>query len=137
VQHREVQHGVGTALEAFNRANAIIYYGKGAEISSNRADEQEMSVACLRILQAALVYINTLLLQEVLAEQEWADLLTDRDRRGLTPLFWQHILPYGEVKLDMTKRLDIRTDTLVNRPPGDPLAAHDPSDSTGSDQRDS
>jgi len=74
-----------------------------------------VSVACLRILQAALVYVNTLLLQDVLAEPEWADLLTDHDRRGLTPLFWQHILPYGEVKLDMTTRLDIRTDAPTHR----------------------
>jgi hypothetical protein len=63
----------------------------------------------LRILQAALVYINTLMLQDVLAEDAWADMLTTEDRRGLTPLFWQHVLPYGEVKLDMTARLSIRT----------------------------
>jgi hypothetical protein len=37
------------------------------------------------------------------------DQLTAEDRRGLTPLFWQHVLPYGEVKLDMTARLTIRT----------------------------
>ncbi len=112
---REITEGLNV-VEAFNGANAVIYYGKGAEIASNRGDEQEMSVACLRILQAALVYVNTLLLQDVLAEPEWADLLTDHDRRGLTPLFWQHILPYGEVKLDMTTRLDIRTDTLTSPP---------------------
>jgi len=116
---REITEGLNV-VEAFNRANAVIYYGKGAEIASNRGDEQEMSVACLRILQASLVYINTLLLQDVLAEPEWADLLTDQDRRGLTPLFWQHILPYGEVKLDMTTRLDIRTDPPSSRPQGDP-----------------
>jgi hypothetical protein len=28
-----------------------------------------------------------------LAEPEWADLLTDADRRGLTPLFWSNINP--------------------------------------------
>jgi hypothetical protein len=28
--------------------------------------------------------------------------LTAANKRGLTPLFWSHILPYGEVKLDMT-----------------------------------
>ncbi|MGI5170430.1 Tn3 family transposase [Spirillospora sp. CA-253888] len=59
----------------------------------------------LRILQAALVYINTLILQDVLADPEWAKLLKPTDRRGLTPLFWQHVQPYGEVRLDMAKRL--------------------------------
>jgi hypothetical protein len=35
-----------------------------------------------------------------------ADILTiDADRRGLTPLFREHILPCGEVKLNMTNRL--------------------------------
>lgn len=67
-------------IEAFNRANSVLYYGKGAEIASNRAGEQEMSVACLRILQAALVYVNTLLLQDVLAEDQWANMLTEHDR---------------------------------------------------------
>jgi hypothetical protein len=31
--------------------------------------------------------------------------LTVDDRRGLTPLFWSHILPYGEVRLNMARRL--------------------------------
>ncbi len=34
--------------------------------------------------------------------------LTDADRRGLTPLFWTHVLPYGEVHLDLGKRLSLR-----------------------------
>ncbi len=97
-----------------NGANSVIYYGKGGEIASNRHDEQEMTALCLRILQAALVYVNTLMLQDVLAEDDWTAILTPEDRRGLTPLFWQHVLPYGEVKLDMTARLNIRTTT-----PGD------------------
>ncbi|MEW2489765.1 hypothetical protein [Streptomyces sp. NPDC048411] len=31
-----------------------------------------MFVLCLRILQSALVYVNTLILQDVLDEPEWA-----------------------------------------------------------------
>jgi len=112
---REITEGLNV-VEAFNRANAVLYYGKGGEIASNRADEQEMSVACLQILQAALVYVNTLLLQDVLAEPDWASRLTEHDRRGLTPLFWGHILPYGEVKLDMTTRLHIHTGAPTGRP---------------------
>jgi Tn3 transposase DDE domain len=59
----------------------------------------------LHILQAALVYVNTLMIQDILAEPEWAGVLTAEDLRGLTPLFWAHVLPYGEVKLNMTNRL--------------------------------
>lgn len=114
---REITEGLNV-VEAFNGANSVIYYGKGGEIASNRKEEQEMTVLCLRILQAALVYVNTLLLQDVLAEDAWADMLTAEDRRGLTPLFWQYVLPYGEVKLDMTARLSIKT-----TPPNAPSAS--------------
>ena len=118
---REITEGLNV-VEAFNGANSVIYYGKGGEIASNHKEEQEMSVLGLRILQAALVYVNTLMLQDVLAESKWAGTLTPEDRRGPTPLFWQHVLPYGEVKLDMTARLSIRTTTTPDKPttnPGD------------------
>jgi hypothetical protein len=41
----------------------------------------------------------------------WADRMTDVDYRGLTPLFWRHVVPYGEVRLNMTKRLTLSTPT--------------------------
>jgi TnpA family transposase len=103
---QEIEEGLNV-MEASNAANSVITYGKGGEIASNRRDEQEMFVLCLRILQSALVCVNTLMLQDVLADDEWEDLLTAPDRRGLTPLFWARVLPYGEVKLDMTSRLSI------------------------------
>jgi hypothetical protein len=62
-------------------------------------------------------YVNTLMLQDVLAEPDWTELLTTEDRRGLTPLFWQHVLPYGEVKLHMTARTpSIRTTAPASSP---------------------
>jgi hypothetical protein len=45
------------------------------------------------------------MVQDVLADDGWAAQLTDADRRGLTPPFWTHVVPYGEVKLDMSSRL--------------------------------
>jgi hypothetical protein len=38
--------------------------------ASNRRDEQEMFVPCLRILQSALVFVNTSMLQDILGEPE-------------------------------------------------------------------
>ena len=105
---REIHEGLNV-VESWNRANAVIFYGKGGDLAANRRDEQEMSVLCLRILQAVLVYVNTLMIQDLLAEPEWADALTAEDQRGLTPLFWSHVLPYGEVKLNMTSRLPLST----------------------------
>ena len=52
--------------------------------------------------QSALVHVNTILIQRVLSEPEWAGRLGDDDRRGLTPLFWSNINPYGTFRLDMT-----------------------------------
>ena len=60
---REINEGLNV-VESWNGANTVIYYGKGGDIATNRRDEQELSVLCLRILQAALVYVNTLLLQD-------------------------------------------------------------------------
>jgi hypothetical protein len=47
------------------------------------------------------------MLQDVVAEPAWSGLLTGADRRGLTPLFWSHVRPYGEVNLDMATRLNL------------------------------
>lgn len=68
---------------------------------------------CLRALQSALVYVNTLMVQDVLADHAWSARMTPADRRGLTPPFWTHVAPYGEVRLNMDRRL-----TLRQPPPG-------------------
>ncbi|MFE7484072.1 hypothetical protein [Streptomyces sp. NPDC057552] len=60
----------------------------------------------------ALVYVSTLMLQDVLGEPEWAGLFTPADRRGLTPLFWSHVRPYGEANLDMDARLNLAAATV-------------------------
>lgn len=103
---REINEGLNV-VESWNRANAVIFFGKGGDIATNRRDEQELSVLCLRILQAALVYVNTLMIQDILADDAWTSILTPADRRGLTPLFWTHIAPYGEINLDMTRRITL------------------------------
>ena len=48
------------------------------------------------------------MIQDLLAEPEWAGVLTTEDKRALTPLFWTHVSPYGEVKLNMASRLALR-----------------------------
>ena len=75
---REINEGLNV-VESWNRANAVIFFGKGGDIATNRRDEQELSVLCLRILHAALVYVNTLMVQGVLADDDWAGRLTAED----------------------------------------------------------
>jgi hypothetical protein len=61
----------------------------------------------LHLLQLCLVYINTLMMQQVLSEQQWRERLQAEDRRAMTPLIYGHITPYGTFRLDMSKRLAI------------------------------
>jgi len=103
----EIEGGLNI-VENWNTGNDIICYGKGGEFASNRRDQQELAMLALHLVQAALVYVNTLLIQDILALPEQAGLLTDEDRRGLTPLFWAHLTPYGEIRLNMDRRLVLR-----------------------------
>ena len=47
------------------------------------------------------------MLQQVLSEPAWSKKLTPHDRRGLTPLIYGHVNPYGTFQLDLNKRLKI------------------------------
>jgi len=102
---REIHEGLNT-IESWNAANAFVFYGKGGEISTNRLEEQEVSVLSLHLLQMALVYLNTLMIQRVLEEPAWQDRLTPEDLRGLTPLVYSHVNPYGTFELDMGRRIE-------------------------------
>ena len=74
---------------------------------SNRREDHEISMLALHLLQNCMVYINTLMLQRVLAQPHWSGKLTPRDLGALTPLFWEHVNPYGRFELDMDARLPI------------------------------
>ena len=101
---QEIHDGLNV-IENWNSANNFIFYGKSGEIATNRLDEQEVSILCLHLLQICMVYINTLMIQEVLAERTWASRMTTEDFRALTPLIYLHINPYGRFSLDLSVRL--------------------------------
>ncbi|WP_250405393.1 transposase [Streptomyces cellostaticus] len=67
-------------------------------------------------LQSALVHVDTLMVQQALAEPAWAKKLPDEDRRGLTALFWSNDSPCGRFRLDMSKRLGLGPPAAVPRP---------------------
>ena len=94
-------------IESWNSANDFIFFGKGGEMASNRADDQEISMLSLHLVQLSLVYVNTLMIQQVLAEPAWQNRLNADDRRGLTPLVYGHVNPYGSLRLDLNSRLPI------------------------------
>lgn len=61
----------------------------------------------LHLLQVSLVYINTLRIQQVLAQPGWLERMTEADWRGLTPLIYHHVNPYGTFELNLDERLPI------------------------------
>jgi TnpA family transposase len=101
---REIHEGLNV-VENWNSANGFIFYGRSGEIATNRLDDQEVAVLSLHLLQICLIYVNTLMLQQVLETQQWKDRLTIPDYRGLTPLFYSHVNPYGTFRLDMNERI--------------------------------
>jgi len=62
---------------------------------------------CLHLLQVSLIYINTLMLQEVLSEPAWSKCMTQEDWRGLNPLGYAHVT-YGHFSCDMEKRINFK-----------------------------
>ncbi len=106
---RSRREGLNT-IERWNAANSFIFFGKGGEISTNRLEEQEVSVLALHLLQMSLVYVNTLMIQRVLSEPAWSSRMTPRDLSALTPLLFNHVNPYGAFELDMDERIPIEDD---------------------------
>ncbi len=103
---REVHEGLNV-VESWNSTNGFIFYGKAGELATNRRENQEISLLCLHLLQASLVYINTLMIQEILSDPEWLERMTIRDLAALCPLLTLHINPYGRFDLDMDARIPL------------------------------
>ena len=112
---REIHQGL-QVVENWNSANGFFFYGKDSELTGADREGQEISMLALHLLQSAAVHVNTLLLQRVLDEPVWADRLSTADRRGLSPLFWSNINPFGEFRLDMATRLDAGLSRSVGQP---------------------
>nr|MBA3468639.1 Tn3 family transposase [Herpetosiphonaceae bacterium] len=104
---REIHEGLNV-VENWNSANSFICYGRQGEFATNKREHMEMAMLALHLLQNCLVYINTLMFQEILADPAWMARMTKADLRALTPLIYHHINPYGTFTLDLTTRLPFR-----------------------------
>jgi len=101
-------HGGLQVVENWNSANAALSYGEG-ELTGPDREHQEVPVLALHLVQAALVYLNTLLVQRALVDEKWATKLSEEDRRGISALlFWAHVRTYGTFSLDIDTHLDAR-----------------------------
>ena len=110
---QEVQEGLNV-VESSNSVNDFILYGKAGEISTNRREDQELTMLCLHLLQNSLVYINTLMLQSILSHPQWEDKLKREDKRAITALFYEHINPYGLLLLDLNQRISLDKFKVAN-----------------------
>jgi TnpA family transposase len=112
-QLRREIHGGLQVVEQWNSGNGIVFYGKDGDLTGPDREHTETSMLSLHLLQSALVHINTLLLQAVLEVPEFHDSIGPNEKRGLTPLFWTHINPYGRFQLDMTTRLNLNQESVL------------------------
>jgi TnpA family transposase len=102
---REIHEDLNV-VENWNSANGFVFFGKGSEMATNRIDEQEFSALALHMLQASLAYVNARMVQTALAEPLWESRMAPEDYRGLTPLIYAHVSPYGRFDLDLDSRID-------------------------------
>ena len=103
---REIHEGLNV-VERWNGINDFIFYGKTGSFRSNRPEEVELSMLCLHLLQLSMVYINTLMLQQVIKESHWLDKIALEDKRAITPLLHEHLNPYGIFLLNLETRLAV------------------------------
>ncbi len=102
---REIHEGLNV-VENWNSANSFVFFGKGGEIATNRVRDQETAAHALHLLQSSLVYVNTRMVQAVLHNPDVVARLSPEDYRGLSPLIYLHINPYGRFEVDLDKRID-------------------------------
>ncbi|MEU9984064.1 Tn3 family transposase [Streptomyces sp. NPDC050856] len=66
---QEIHEGL-QVVENWNSANKDLFYGKDGDLAGADKESQEVSMLALHLLQSALVHVNTLLMQQVLADEK-------------------------------------------------------------------
>ena len=102
----ELRHEVEAGLnvvERWNEANDFIRYGRQGLFATNSREQQEISALCLQLVQNCLMLINSILVEQTVAQHQLLEQFSDEDRRALAPLFYEHVNPYGLFELDVTR----------------------------------
>ena len=100
VLRRNVQRALNRG-EAYHQLRRAIAYAHGGRFRARSQNEQEVSNECSRLVGNAVIYYNSLILSEALAELERrgepgsADIL-----KRVSPVAWQHINFYGRDQFD-------------------------------------
>lgn len=99
---QETQAGLNV-IENWNGTNDFIFYGRRGRFETNGPQDMEISMLSLHLLQNCLILVNTILLERTIEERSLLEILSPEDMRALTPLFHEHVNPYGLFELDLEK----------------------------------
>jgi TnpA family transposase len=66
----EINDGLNV-IEQWKSGNGFIFFARRGGVSSNRREDQEVSMLSLHLLQDCMIYSNMLMVQKVLSRPEW------------------------------------------------------------------
>ena len=87
------------AVEQWNGANDFVFFARRGEMTNTRREDHEISMLALHLPQNCMVYVDTLMVQQILAQPHWERRLTTRDLDALTLSIWDHVHPYDAITL--------------------------------------
>lgn len=102
----DLRYEIGEGLnvvERWNSVNDFIRYGRQGVFATNSREHQEISTLALQLLQNCLMLINTILVERTIEKEQMINRLSVEDLRALSPLFYEHINPYGVFEIDVTR----------------------------------
>lgn len=98
----EINEGLNV-VERWNSVNDFIRYGRQGVFATNSREQQEISTLALQLLQNCLMLINTILVERTIEKEQMINQLSVEDLRALSPLFYEHINPYGVFEIDLNR----------------------------------
>ena len=98
----EINEGLNV-VERWNGVNDFIRYGRQGVFATNSREHQEISTLALQLLQNCLMLINTILVERTIEKEHLMNRLSVEDLRALSPLFYEHINPYGVFEIDVNR----------------------------------
>jgi len=100
---RNIQRALnrGEAYNQLRRTRRTIAYAHGGRFRGRSQHEQEVSNECARLIGNAVIYYNSLILSEAIAELEDRGALDSAEVvKRVSPIAWQHINFYGHYQFD-------------------------------------
>jgi Tn3 transposase DDE domain len=108
IEDENCLHEAGQSEISSIRKSAL---GSFRDPAGDRGPREQQS--CLTRQRRRYQKGNTLMIQRVLTEPDWAQRMLPEDLRALTPLIYSHVTPYGTFRLDMNQRLAIEQDAVA------------------------